>query len=253
MPVQRLNEIIRLLSEVSIYSGLGVGDLYPQIESEFVIAASKVLTNKAGKPNNSQISAATGITRSSVRRILRDTKLPNELRNLGPINKARKVLAEIRRQQKRPSSKRAILPYSRGANSLRKVILSVAGDVTPSAVLKEMKRLGMLAALKAKRDSVTVNLKPATPLLALKHNQAIGIVRALANGRDGNSERHSNTLFKSLEVLTDKEAALIARDVELKAQVLMDSIGISAKTSRQSSTKKQVSTLNVAISFWHDS
>lgn len=122
-------------------TGLSVSDLYEIAKQQVLIEAIPLSLNLSGRPNQSQLSAITGLTRPEIRSLLRqrewDSKALAAISRSRSIRVARGWLLLICED---PRLNR--LPLRGKRHSFTSLVREYSGDVPQAAMQKELLRLG---------------------------------------------------------------------------------------------------------------
>lgn len=248
-----IEKAIEIIAVSAINRGLGVGDISELVASAFVKVAIRLMSKRTGRPNQSQIAAATGLSRLEVRRLAANSHTANGKRQLRR-NKALQVLRHIAaRKTPRSKSQSTIkLTFSSSKSEFGVAVRKVAGDVPPAAVLKELVRLGLATQVKEGRVRYVVihperNAEdPSTSASQLEIMS--GLLRVgEAQGDAGGSRAY----LQQMNVDSEKTVKLLERDIQEKSRAFFESIGADRRTaSNRRDDHKSV--FKVALVHWVD-
>jgi Family of unknown function (DUF6502) len=122
--------------------GLSVRDLYEIAKRQALVAAVPMSSHLSGRPNQSLLSAITGLTRPEIRSLLRDKPLNSQMLVASANSRSIRVAREwLKLQATDPSRIRLPIRARKGA-SFQDLVKNNAGDVPLAAMQKEMLRLG---------------------------------------------------------------------------------------------------------------
>lgn len=149
-------DVLIPLCRLMIRSELGAGELVRAAKLSFVRAAANEVMPEGSRLNVSHLSVVTGLTRKEVSRLLGKGSERTGTRKPAMEQRALRVLRGWRLDPLFHSSKGRPAPLLLRGNrrAFPQLVKTYAGDVTPIAVLKELRRLRLIAT-----DSEKVRLR----------------------------------------------------------------------------------------------
>jgi hypothetical protein len=151
---------IRAAVPLLLSTGLSVRDFYEITKRQVLVESLAMASHKNGKPNQSLVSAMTGLTRPEIRSLMREQGFRAETLVLISSSRSIRVAREWLRLEK-GTSKRLLLPMRGKQISFQHLVRKLAGDVPVIAMQKEMLRLGW------------VRLHPATNQIELLRKKVL--------------------------------------------------------------------------------
>jgi hypothetical protein len=142
--IAKLRPLIDQMSELAVGVGLSVDDVVHLIRLSFIVAAQPSSRLRNGRPNISQLAAATGMTRPQVATTLRLIKQcrTGDSIQLRSSSRTIRVARDWHERIARARNESLwTLPYS-GHRSFSEIVQRSAGDIPPRAMLQELTRLG---------------------------------------------------------------------------------------------------------------
>ena len=122
--------------------GLSVRDFYEIAKRQALIAALPVCSHLSGRPNQSLLSAMTGLTRPEIRSLLRERSLNSQMLVASASSRSIRVARQwLNLLAIDPSRIRLPIRARKGA-SFQDLVKNNAGDVPLAAMQKELLRLG---------------------------------------------------------------------------------------------------------------
>lgn len=244
-----LTELLSQFARILIDTGVSLAQVQQLLQVAYVRAAeeSAVLRNK--RINQSAIAAMTGLNRTKVRSILRDTATQaQDLDRIGGLVRAWTTDPRFRLRNGKPRSL-----YIRGRDpSFEKLATRYGGDVTPQALLRELKRLGYVAAANNR-----VRLLRSNPQLS-RGRELTDLCAALAQALEPPYSRASlssvgvTDAHLLIERLTPKARAIFRRRSEQALHAYMTDLANAAvaasSTQRPDRSRgRKVSKLSVLV------
>jgi len=157
---QAVQAVLAPLAELCVARGLPIQAVEEQIRLVFVNAAQRASEDAGSPPNTSRISAATGLTRREVSRLLNQPVTEDTQRPSPTIQVFTRWLADPRLrgglQQPRALARQG------ATDSFEWLAQSVTRDVHPRTLLDELCRLG-LATLDPQTDTVSLKADAFVP------------------------------------------------------------------------------------------
>ena len=136
-----------LLPAVRVFQmgGFGVGEFEVAARLAFVQAAAVQGRTKGGRTNVSRMAAMTGLTRKEVRQLLQILEAKGRL--VAPSASRQRTARVLEAWRTDPlylddRGRPRVLSVAGAGPSFRTLVRSYAGDVTPTAVLRELERTG---------------------------------------------------------------------------------------------------------------
>ena len=160
------------LAELAVARGLRFGDLDELLRSAFVEAARDAHADVLPHRAVSRVSAATGLNRREVTRLMRSSAPEVPRKSLATELFTRWISDPALRHRGEPMQS---LPRQGPAPSFESLAQSVTKDVHPRTLLEEVCRLG-LARLDTRRDHVVLQRDAFVP--AADHKRMLGFVGA---------------------------------------------------------------------------
>jgi hypothetical protein len=142
--VGKLTPLLGQVSELAVDAGLSVDDVVHLMRLAFVAAAQPHSRLRNGRPNISQLAAATGMTRPQVAESISIIGRYEAGKSIGLRSSSRTmrvVRAWHERIRQTERSNLWTLPYA-GKRSFSEIVRRSAGDITPRSMLQELRRLG---------------------------------------------------------------------------------------------------------------
>lgn len=244
-----LTELLSQFARILIDTGVSLSQVQQLLQVAYVRAAegSAVLRNK--RINQSAIAAMTGLNRTKVRAILRDTAMQAQhLDRIGSLVRAWTTDPRFRLRNGKPRSL-----YIRGSEpSFERLATKYGGDVTPQALLRELERLGYVAAA-----SNRVRLLTSSPQLS-RGRELTDLCAAFAHALEPPPSRasprsvgvtHAHLL---IERLTPKARAIFRRRSEQALNAYMTDLANAAAAASSTqradrSRDRKVSKLSVLV------
>ncbi len=132
---------IRALLPALFSNGLSVRDLYEIAKREALVAALPACSHATGRPNQSLLSAVTGLTRPEIRSLLKESGTnAHDLVAISSSRSIRVVREWLTLETGNP--RRARLRIRGNSASFQNLVRRFAGDVPVIAMQKELVRLG---------------------------------------------------------------------------------------------------------------
>jgi DNA-binding protein Fis len=122
-------------------TGLSVRDLYEIAKRQALIAALPAAVQLSGRPNQSLLSAMTGLTRPEIRSLLHERPLNSHALVASASSRSIRVVREWIKIEASDSSRRR-LPIRGKTASFQHLVQRFAGDIPAVAMQKELLRLG---------------------------------------------------------------------------------------------------------------
>jgi hypothetical protein len=107
----------------------------------FVQAAANISRPRNGRPNHSRIAVQTGLTRADVKRLLKQNAFESTKRSHTAVERVIEAWRTDPEFIRRPGQPKR-LSVSGGRGSFARLVKKYAGDVTPRAVLDELRHIG---------------------------------------------------------------------------------------------------------------
>lgn len=145
--------VLAPLARLAVARGVPFAEIDELLRTAFVQAAREVHPNVPAHRAVSRISAATGINRREVTRLLNETEPERPQRHSPPTQTFTRWLSDPRYRDN--NGLRRVLPRQGAAPSFESLAQSVTRDVHPRSLLEEMCRLGLV---RLDDDSDTVEL-----------------------------------------------------------------------------------------------
>ncbi|MDM7950113.1 DUF6502 family protein [Hydrogenophaga sp.] len=152
--------VLEPLAQLCVARGLPIQAVEEQIRQTFVRAALQAHETSGAAPNTSRLSAATGLTRREITRLL-EAQATQHPRRPSPSSQVfTRWLTDpaLRDQQQRPLA----LPRQGSAPSFEALAQSVTRDVRPRTLLEELCRLNLVRVDPA-TDQVLLNAESFVP------------------------------------------------------------------------------------------
>jgi len=138
-----IQTLLKPLVRILLRNGISYGTFADLAKWVYVDVASREFAISGRKQTVSRVAVLTGLTRKEVQR-LRELPRPHERETAERYNRAARVIAGWRREQKflDAEGRPAPLPVSGEARSFASLVRCFSGDMPAKAVLDELERLG---------------------------------------------------------------------------------------------------------------
>lgn len=162
-----LTPVLTALAASVLVSGVSSAEFARIARHAFVKAAAEHSRFKSGKVNQSLVAAMTGLPRAEIRRILSGSSPHSASRSLAIYGGPRRVLSAWHQdpafadQRGRPRA----LPLRGGKVSFHSLSRKYCRDVSPSTVLKELRRVDFV---RVQGSRVSIRAKPLRSLATLQ-------------------------------------------------------------------------------------
>jgi hypothetical protein len=232
------------LAGILLRAGVGVGEFSDICRYAYVHAAANELASSRSRTNASRIAVATGLTRQEVARLLR-AGVTTSSRAPKHLQRANRVLAGWyvdRRFAARPGVPRTLRVQGSGV-TFHALVRRYGGDVTPRAVLDELRRADAIRTLRTgeivpTRRSVEYGGKSQSALRDAAHK-----LRLLAETLRHNLDDPASTLFEDVTVsnpLRSDHFPIAVRQLSNSAKrFLSATTHYLAREERQDKTKRR--------------
>ncbi len=226
-----VTEILTDLARVLVVSGYGVSGVSRLAKRAYLNAAQALDHDSSHKSNHARIAALTGLTRTEVSKLSRESAVGMPQKAL-PTNRAQRVSLgwvtdpDYCDKPGVPNS----LPFTRHRRSFESLVKRYSGDIPARAMFLEMKRLGMTEETRSKE----IRLVRLDAPLKQDTVKALGAIKPWAQfladaHSDERNELAANTvrlqlnfdslpqLFSAVRELQDRASAFVASVSELGA------------------------------------
>ncbi len=245
-----LTHVISQLAILLVSTGYGFARVNRLTKIAYVEAARSIETKSGGKLNMARIAALTGLTRTDVSQILRDTRASKRLES-EPINRAIRVAngwTKDKRFRSRDGSPKP-LQFDGGAASYTRLVKYYSGDIPPRAMLSEMERLGLVELGPGKsivlvRTQIGGSKRAVSALLAARE----WLQCLAAPAAERNSELVSRTRQVELRFSSLAEVLAAIRDIEERHLTFV--LGLEQLGNRRNSPNDYE--LKVSVAFATD-
>jgi hypothetical protein len=138
-----LGGILKDLAKVLISNGYGISGLNRLAKRAYFEAALDLDLAAGRRKNNARIAAATGLTRTEVSRMSRES---TDIAVTAPVNRAQRICMAWTsdRAYSDPSGNPSVLPFSGKVGSFKRLVEDYSGDIPVRAMFSEMLRLKMV-------------------------------------------------------------------------------------------------------------
>jgi len=225
-----LQEVLRPLARVMIRGGLGAGQLTEAAKLAYVLAAIDEVIPAGRRPNVSQLSVVTGLTRKEIAAMLRQREAsrgpgspkPSLEQRAIRVLRAWRADPAFQRQDGRPAD----LP-PRGDYSFAELVKRHGRDVTPVSLLKELRRMNAVVTtragkLRARSDAIQTQANTGTQLTefaALLRDFAVA-----AEQLDRAGDPPPLVEFKDLRLPAAQQVALFLQVFSKRAAGLLEGV-----------------------------
>jgi len=225
-----LEELLTELAFVLLPRGMTPKRFSEMVRLAFVRAAADISRLRNGRVNHSRVAAQTGLARADVKKLLRRGVSPSSDRNQTPVERVIDGWRTDREFAKRPGSPNC-LRISGQRGSFARLVKKYGGDVTPRAVLEELRRMGAVI------DTDRGVLLQLSPHLRQRHDFAFlsPVLPALIDGLRIASRKPSIRKTSSIQRLilpaeTEVDLAIVRERCLSSAQAMLNGLAQSLGT-----------------------
>ena len=220
----RLAGILKDLAKVLVSNGYGISGLNRLAKRAYFEAALDLDLAAGRRKNNARIAAATGLTRTEVSRMSRES-VDNTV--TAPANRAQRICMAWTsdRAYSNPRGNPSVLPFSGKVGSFERLVKDYSGDIPVQAMFSEMRRLKMVRRdidnnVQLVRSSIPVSRQTTVTLRALSPWVSF-LSQTSENER---AELNANSIEVALNFQTIPELFAAVRELQRRASAFVDGI-----------------------------